>query len=109
MTVHVMQRDASTSARLDMKAYWEGTKKAWATTQSTVTPLPEIGPEVFLVVNPMLGQIGAGGTVHFFKGDVIFDVAGSDRKRHVDEQNTAGTWPRRNWCHGLWPTIETIS
>ncbi|MCA1667771.1 MAG: hypothetical protein LC793_10355 [Thermomicrobia bacterium] len=74
-----------------MKTYWEGTKKAWASMQSTVTPLPEIGPEVFLVVNPLLAQIGAGGAVHFFKNDVIFDVQAVTGSGTVDEQNAAGT------------------
>ncbi len=91
VTVTVMQRDASAPAQIDMKTYWEGTKKAWATMQATVTPLPEIGPEVFLVVNPLLAQIGAGGAVHFFKDDVIFNVQAVTGSGTVDEQNTAGT------------------
>jgi len=90
VTVNVMQRDASTPARIDMKTYWEGTKKAWASMQSKVTPLPEIGPEVFLVVNPLLEQAGAGSAVHFFKGDVIFDVQPVTGSGTVDEQNAAG-------------------
>lgn len=90
VTVHVMQRDPSVPAQFDMKTYWEGTKMAWAKMQSTVTPLPEIGPEVFLVVNSTLEQIGAGSTVHFFKGDVIFDVVAVTGKGVVGEQNTAG-------------------
>lgn len=91
VTVNVMQRDASAPARIDMKTYWEGTKKAWVSMQSKVTPLPEIGPEVFLVVNPLLEQIGAGGAVHFFKGDVVFDVQVATGSGTVDEQNAAGT------------------
>jgi hypothetical protein len=90
VTVNVMQRDPSASAGVDMKTYWEGTKKAWASMQSTVTPLPDIGPEVFLVVNPLLAQAGAGSTVHFFKGDVIFDVVAVTGSGIVDEQNTTG-------------------
>jgi hypothetical protein len=90
VTVNVMQRDPSATAGVDMKTYWEGTKKAWASMQSTVTPLPEIGPEVFLVVNPLLAQIGAGSTIHFFKGDVIFDVVAVTGSGIVDEQNTTG-------------------
>jgi hypothetical protein len=90
VTVHVMQRDPSVPAQIDMKTYWEGTKKAWANMQATVTPLPEIGPEVFLVVNPLLAQIGAGSTIHFYKGDVIFDVVAVTGSGIVDEQNTAG-------------------
>jgi hypothetical protein len=90
VTVNVMQRDPSASAGIDMKTYWEGTKRAWTSTQSTVTPLPEIGPEVFLVVNPLLAQAGAGSTVHFFKGDVIFDVVAVTGSGIVDEQNTTG-------------------
>ena len=90
VTVHVMQRDPSASAGVDMKTYWEGTKKAWASMQSTVTPLPEIGPEVFLVINPLLAQAGAGSTVHFLKGDVIFDVVAVTGSGIVDEQNTTG-------------------
>ena len=86
-----MQRDASAPAQIDMKTYWEGTKKAWASMQAKVTPLPEIGPEVFLVVNPTLEQIGAGGAVHFFKGDVIFDVVAVTGSGTVGEQNAAGT------------------
>ncbi len=91
VTVNVMQRDPSVSGGVDMKTYWEGTKKAWASMQSTVTPLPEIGPEVFLVVNPLLEQIGAGGAVHFLKGNVIFDVQAVTGSGLVDEQNAAGT------------------
>ncbi len=91
VTVNVMQRDPSVPAQLDMKTYWEGTKKAWASMQSKVTPLPEIGPEVFLVVNPTLEQIGAAGDVHIFKGDVIFDVQVATGSGTVDEQNAAGT------------------
>ncbi|MDQ6906594.1 MAG: hypothetical protein M3176_07185 [Chloroflexota bacterium] len=91
VTVNVMQRDPSVPAQLDMKTYWEGTKKAWASMQSKVTPLPEIGPEVFLVVNPLLEQIGAAGDVHIFKGDVIFDVQVATGSGTVDEQNAAGT------------------
>jgi hypothetical protein len=91
VTVNVMQRDPSASAGVDMKTYWEGTKKAWASMQSTVTPLPEIGPEVFLVVNPLLAQAGAGGAIHFLKGDVIFDVQAVTGSGIVDEQNNAGT------------------
>ncbi len=74
-----------------MQTYWEGTKKAWASMQAKVTPLPEIGPEVFLVVNPLLEQIGAGGAVHIFKNDVIFDVQAVTGSGTVDEQNAAGT------------------
>lgn len=91
VTVNVMQRNASAAAGVDMKTYWEETKKAWASMQSTVTPLPEIGPEVFLVVNPLLEQTGAGGAVHFFKGDVIFDVQAATGSGTVVEQNAAGT------------------
>jgi hypothetical protein len=90
VTVNIMQRDPSASAGVDMKTYWEGTKKAWASMQSTVTPLPEIGPEVFLVINPLLAQIGAGSTIHFYKGDVIFDVVAVTGSGIVDEQNTTG-------------------
>jgi hypothetical protein len=91
VTVNIMQRSPNASAQLDMKTYWEGTKKAWASMQATITPLPEIGPEVFLVVNPTLEQIGAGGAVHFFKGDVIFDVQAVTGSGTIDEQNAAGT------------------
>lgn len=91
VTVNVMQRDPSASAGVDMKTYWEGTKKAWISMQSTVTPLPEIGPEVFLVVNPLLAQAGAGGSIHFLKSDVIFDVQAVTGSGIVDEQNNAGT------------------
>lgn len=91
VTVNAMQRDPSASGGIDMKTYWEGTQKAWASMQAKVTPLPEIGPEVFLVVNPLLEQIGAGGAIHFFKGDVIFDVQAMTGHGMVDEQNTAGT------------------
>ena len=59
--------------------------------QAKVTPLPEIGPEAFLVVSPLLEQIGAGGAVHFLKGDVIFDVQAVTGSGTVDEQNAAGT------------------
>lgn len=91
VTVNVMQRDPSAPAQVDMKTYWEGTKKAWASMQAKITPLPEIGPEVFLVVNPTLEQIGAAGDVHIFKGDVIFDVQVATGSGTVDEQNAAGT------------------
>lgn len=91
VTVNVMQRDPSAPAQINMKTYWEGTRKAWDSTQSKVTPLPEIGPEVYLVVNPVLEQIGAGGGVHFYKGDVIFDVQAVTGKGTVDEQNAAST------------------
>ncbi|MHB8645970.1 MAG: hypothetical protein ACYDAR_09315 [Thermomicrobiales bacterium] len=91
VTVNVTQRDPSAHAQIDMKTYWEGTKKAWASMQAKVTPLPEIGPEVFLVVNPLLEQIGAAGAVHFFKGDVIFDVQAVTGSGTVVEQNIAGT------------------
>jgi hypothetical protein len=91
VTVNAMQRDPSASAGVDMKTYWEGTKKAWASMQSTVTPLPEIGPEVYLVVNPLLAQAGAGGSIHFLKADVIFDVQAVTGSGVVDEQNNAGT------------------
>ncbi len=91
VTVNVLQRDPSAPAQIDMKTFWEGTKKGWASMQSKVTPLPEIGPEVFLVVNPLLEQIGAAGAVHIFKGDVIFDVQVATGSGTVDEQNAAGT------------------
>ncbi|MGI8688125.1 MAG: hypothetical protein ACR2M3_06055 [Thermomicrobiales bacterium] len=42
-------------------------------------------------VNPLLAQIGAGGAIHFFKGDVIFDVQAVTGNGMVDEQNAAGT------------------
>ncbi len=90
VTVNVMQRDPSATAGVDAKTFWEGTKKAWASMQAKVTPLPEIGPEVFLVVSPLLEQIGAGGAVHFLKGDVIFDVQPATGNGTVDEQNVAG-------------------
>ena len=51
---NVTQRDANAPARADMQTYWEGTKKAWISMQEKVTPLPVIGPEVFLVDNPLL-------------------------------------------------------
>jgi len=91
VTVYVMQRDAGAPAQIDMKTYWEGTKKTWASQQAKVTPLPEIGPEVFLVTTPTLEQIGAGGAIHFFKGDVIFDITAVTGNGTVDEQNTTGT------------------
>jgi len=91
VTVNVTQRDASASTGVDLKTYWEGTKKAWATMQAKVTPLPEIGPEAYLVVNPLLEQIGAAGSVHVFKGDVIFDVQAVTGSGTVAEQNASGT------------------
>jgi hypothetical protein len=90
VTVNVMQRTAGAAAPIDIKTFWEGTKKAWASMQAEVTPLPEIGPEVFLVVNPTLEQIGAGGAVRFLKGDVIVDVQAVTGSGTVDEQNAAG-------------------
>ena len=102
VTVNVMQRTAGAAAPIDMKTYWEGTKKAWASMQAKVTPLPEIGPEVFLVVNPTLEQIGAGGAVHFLKGDVIFDVQPVTGSGTVDEQNAAGIVAAKKLATTAW-------
>ena len=88
--VNVTQRDANAPARADMQTYWEGTKKAWVSTQEKVTPLPDIGPEVFLVDNPLLDQAGAGNRVQFFKNDVMLSVQAVTGNGIVDEQNTAG-------------------
>jgi hypothetical protein len=86
----VIQRDANAPARADMQTYWEGTKRAWTSTQEKVTPLPDIGPEVFLVDNPLLDQAGAGNRVQLFKNDVMFAVQAVTGSGMVDDQNTAG-------------------
>lgn len=95
VTVRVIQRGGGVpvstqpGAPTTIKEYWEFRKKGWAATQATATPLTEIGTEVFLVTTPLLAQAGAGSAVHFFKGDVVFEVQAVTGSGTVDEQNAA--------------------
>lgn len=76
VTVDTDQRDPSTPARIDMKAYWEEIKKAWtdpskpgaALYTSPAQPLPELGSEAYL-----LSTI-TGDFVWVFKNDVVFSI-----------------------------------